>query len=163
MEQNDLSYRLIRAMAQVPKLLRPPRFMDIRRSEMMALGCIWHMTQFGKSTTTPSQIGEMMEVSRPAVTAQLNHLEEQGYIQREIDPNDKRRTRVRCTEKGRQSFIDSYMYIQRMSSLLIQALGKEKVEELIDLLHQVNRVLSEQQPSASFTWDHPSTKKGAST
>ena len=68
--------------------------MDIRRAEIVMLGCIWHITQFGEQATTPSQLGKVLQISRPAVTAQLNRLEKMGYIQRAADPRDKRRVQV---------------------------------------------------------------------
>ncbi len=163
MESNDLSYRLIQALAHTPRLLRPPQDMDIRRAEIVMLGCIWHITQFGEQATTPSQLGKVLQISRPAVTAQLNRLEKMGYIQRAADPRDKRRVQVQCTEKGRKILHDGYAHIQQVSRILMEALGKEKVEELIDLLQQASRALDRQaEMNGCACWPPSQGQKGDS-
>lgn len=163
MEPNDLSYQLIQALAHAPRLLRPPYEVEIRPAEGMTLGCIWHMTQCGEQAITPSQLGKMLQVSRPAVTAQLNRLEKLGYVHREMDPHDKRRVQVRCTEKGEAILRNGCAHIQRVSSILIQALGKEKIEDLIDLLRQASQALAAQPEMDGFPCGHPSAgEKGES-
>ena len=50
---------------------------------------------------TPSEIGKTLGVSRPAMTAILNSLEEKGLILRTMDHLDKRRVLVSLSNKGK--------------------------------------------------------------
>ena len=144
MESNDLSYRLLQALMRTSKLLRPPHDLEIRRADIVTLGCIWRHTQCEKQAIAPSELGDILKISRPAVTAQLNRLEKLGYVQREMDPHDKRRVQVQCTEKGRTILHDGYVHLQQVNHTLIETMGKEKTEELIALLQQASRALAEQ-------------------
>lgn len=163
MEPNDLSYQLIQVLAHAPKLLRPPYDVEIRPTEGMTLGCIWHMTKCGEQAITPSELGKMLQISRPAVTAQLNRLERLGYVRREIDPHDKRRVQVLCTEKGEAILHNGCVHIQRVSSILIQALGQEKIKELINLLQQASQALAVQPEMDGFPCGHPSAGEKGET
>jgi DNA-binding MarR family transcriptional regulator/CheY-like chemotaxis protein len=51
---------------------------------------------------SPSSIAKHCGVSRAAMTGLLDGLEEDGYVERDIDPSDRRALRVKLTAKGQQ-------------------------------------------------------------
>ena len=50
-------------------------------------------------TCTASQLAEMLNISKPAVTAKINELIRQGLVTKEPDPNDRRRAYLRIDEE----------------------------------------------------------------
>jgi len=47
-----------------------------------------------------SQLGRAMSVTKQAAARTISVLEERGYVSREPDPDDRRRMRLRVTERG---------------------------------------------------------------
>ena len=47
-----------------------------------------------------SELGRRMAVTKQAAAKTLTALEERGFVRREADPEDKRRMRVRVTDRG---------------------------------------------------------------
>lgn len=56
--------------------------------------------EHGCDALAPSKLSQHMGVSRNTISALLNALEEQGYIVRELDPDDRRQFRVQITPPG---------------------------------------------------------------
>ena len=61
--------------------------LPIRLSEMAVLNIITHR----EGLFTPLMIAELMNVSKPMVTAHITTLEKKGYIYKEASKEDKRR------------------------------------------------------------------------
>jgi len=57
-------------------------------------------SQAGGGALAPSSLSRHMGVSRNTISALLNGLEEQGYITRELHPEDRRQFRVQITPAG---------------------------------------------------------------
>ena len=87
-----MAFELIRGFAHVNRFLRPQCApFHLRKSELMALGCVCYAHGHRKKALSPSEIGEILGISRPAITAILNTLEEKELILRTMDHLDKRR------------------------------------------------------------------------
>ncbi len=50
---------------------------------------------------SPSSLAEEMEMSPSQASALLSHLEGRGFLERTLDPADRRKVLLRLTEKGR--------------------------------------------------------------
>lgn len=70
--------------------------------ELVILGALKRMGPPYQSTA--SDLLRLHWVSMPGLMKQLARLEEQGYVQRETDPEDRRRTFVRLTRKAHGLF-----------------------------------------------------------
>lgn len=63
-----------------------------------------HLAMFrypGLDGTRPSQLAAELQVTKQAVNQLVGHLEERGYITREVDPADGRGRIIRLTGRGR--------------------------------------------------------------
>jgi DNA-binding MarR family transcriptional regulator len=56
----------------------------------------------GQRTALPSQLGEQLGLTSGSVTTMLDRLEQQGYLTRAPDPDDRRKVIVRATPKATQ-------------------------------------------------------------
>ena len=66
---------------------------------------------------TQRELGDMLHLSAPTVTAMLKRMERSGTIEREPDPTDQRIARVRLTASGRE-------LEQRLSGVLAVEIGR---------------------------------------
>lgn len=77
------------------------KFMELRHGvtgpQRTALRILGYRPQI-----TASELAELMHLHPSTLTGVLRRLEERGYIIREVDENDRRRTLLRLTAAGRQ-------------------------------------------------------------
>lgn len=110
----------------------------IKPSEVRVLVCIKKINgEDNLHGVNVSQISKMLFVTSPTVTQMIKSLSNNGYIERFIDPEDRRIADIRLTEKGQilaQKAIDRHKEI--FSGLLVK-LGKEKSDALNSLLDEV--------------------------
>ena len=71
------------------------RRMGLGASEMAALE---HLQ--GAGELTPGQLGRRLSMTSGAVTALVDRMERDGYVERSPNPNDRRRSLVRVTAVG---------------------------------------------------------------
>lgn len=62
-----------------------------------------------------SDLAQADHCSQPTMTVQLKRLQDVGYVERRVDPADKRAQRIKLTEAGREALIA--MRAQRQSVL----------------------------------------------
>ena len=55
----------------------------------------------GREYLHPSEIAEMLYCDRPTATVILRNMERQGWVTREPDPGNRKRSRIRITPAGR--------------------------------------------------------------
>jgi DNA-binding MarR family transcriptional regulator len=86
---------------------------------------------------TPAQLADSCHVTRAAMTSRLDRLLEGGYVTREVDPLDRRRTLVRPTSKGRETW-NEYLYAGKLrEKQLLSALTPRELDQLNTLLRKV--------------------------
>lgn len=92
----------------------------------------------------PSALAEQCGVSRAAMTGLLDGLEQEGYVERDDHPSDRRALRVKLTPKG-EAFLDWIApHDQSQISELIHSLDKVEQQTLIDLMRNAIALFDEQ-------------------
>ena len=134
----DMAFELIRGFAHVNRFLRPQCApFHLRKSELMALGCVCYAHGHRKKALSPSEIGEILGISRPAITAILNTLEEKELISRRDDPKDSRKVIVYITEQGREHAVRTnerlYVWYRKLQAYL----GEHDSRELVRILRRL--------------------------
>ncbi|MCC7354322.1 MAG: winged helix DNA-binding protein [Anaerolineae bacterium] len=91
---------------------------------------------------SPTHLSHWRKVSKNTISALLRGLEEQGLIQRTLDPVDKRVFRIRLTDAGRE-FVRSTapQHVAYMNSLLADLTPPERAQ-LLELLGKLSRSLA---------------------
>ncbi len=120
-----------------------PRQSDLRPSEIMVLMMIARTTEQNKSSPFPSQISKALNLSRPAITPILNQLEKMGYIIRQFDPIDRRKTRIVIQAKAMDAFMANCSMYQKQIDLLKDQM-KEDFDMMLILMEKANTLLSNQ-------------------
>jgi DNA-binding MarR family transcriptional regulator len=88
---------------------------------------------------TPTTLSHNQNVSKNTISSLLRGLEEQGLIQREIDPVDKRIFRIQLTDHGRQLMAVAAPLRIRHLNHLTSGLTPAEQEQLIGLLAKLFR------------------------
>ncbi|MBQ8279811.1 MAG: MarR family transcriptional regulator [Roseburia sp.] len=111
--------------------------LPIRLSEMAVLNIITHRD----GLFTPLMIAELMNVSKPMITAHITVLEKKGYIYKEASKEDKRSFYVRPTEKARELVKSETEKMKGQLRKIEETLGEEKYQELLVALRDINELL----------------------
>jgi DNA-binding MarR family transcriptional regulator len=89
----------------------------------------------------PTEISHFQQVSKNTISSLLRGLEEQGFIEREIDSEDLRAFRIHLTDAGREHITSTApQRIEGINQLLAE-LSQEEIELLLALLTKVRRSL----------------------
>lgn len=76
------------------------------------------------------ELAQLLDISPAAVATSLKSLEKNGYIQREPEPGDARRNRVRLTPKGQQAVDDCFACLQRVSRRMYAGFSTQEQTQL---------------------------------
>lgn len=85
------------------------------------------------------QLTEMMRINPSTMSEFIGHLESDGYVERNVDPSDKRATLITLTEKGRARACELQDERKEKLILLFSPLTEEEREELFRLLNKLQR------------------------
>lgn len=86
----------------------------------------------------PTEIAERSCLLLPSLTRILQTLVEKGYITRAPHPTDGRRVQIAITAAGRALIASNMAESERITARLQEQLGKDKLDLLLDLLHQLD-------------------------
>lgn len=111
--------------------------LPIRPSEMGVLNII----AATPGPHSPVMLAELLGVSKPMITANLNSLSEKGYITKEPSQDDKRVYYVLLTEKALQLVEAARIDTDKNLAQLAETMGQEAFELLVALTQRANQIL----------------------
>ena len=85
------------------------------------------------------QLTEEMRINASTMSEFIGHLETDGYVERNIDPSDKRATLITLTEKGRARAGELQDERKEKLDQLFSPLTEEEQKELFRLLNKLQR------------------------
>ncbi|MFE0763624.1 MarR family winged helix-turn-helix transcriptional regulator [Streptomyces smyrnaeus] len=106
------------------------------------LHCLDVLTQ--RESATPSQLGAALGLTTGSVTAMLDRLARLGYLTREPDPNDRRKSVVRATTAIRRGADDLYGPLAEEGAALLGRYSLPELELLLDFARR-SREIQERQ------------------
>ncbi len=83
-----------------------------------------------------SQAARQLGVSAPAVSKGIRKLEELGYLERNINKNDRRFTFITLTPKGSTALAEANAKLYEILDRIISRVGKENIDTLDRLLNE---------------------------
>jgi DNA-binding MarR family transcriptional regulator len=92
-------------------------------------------------TQSMSDIGKCLSMPKPHVTVIVDKLIEEGYVERQSDPNDRRVVNILLTEKGLEDFENIKQEISENLKLKLSKLSDEEQEILADASQKVREIL----------------------
>ena len=94
--------------------------------------------QHGNPTVNPTHLANTQQVSKNTISSLLRSLEEQGFIERTLDQDDRRQFHIRLTEAGRQLVRDSLPVHITFLNQLTNELSRDEVNNLHQLLQRLH-------------------------
>lgn len=86
-------------------------------------------------------LAERAGVSKQAMAQLVTHLERHGYVERSVDPADRRAQLIRATDRGREVFALAREFMAEIDARLEQRLGPADKRRLRELLEALNDAL----------------------
>lgn len=92
----------------------------------------------GKECLNPSEISERQGTSRNTISSLIRSLEEDGLIERSLDPNDRRKFNIKLTENGRSLVTDNARQHFQIIGQCFSTLTPDEQDTLSALLTKIN-------------------------
>ena len=88
------------------------------------------LTLIGPRGGRIQQIAEAQDISKQAVSAIVSELEQLGYLQRSLDPDDARQWVLTFTPRGRALIEDSVASVEELAKALAISVGKRRWQRI---------------------------------
>ncbi|MBT2687477.1 MarR family transcriptional regulator [Bacillus sp. ISL-47] len=100
-----------------------------------------YINQVGSCTS--SELAEVFDVKKSAITAMITRMWEKGLIQRTRDENDRRVVYLTLTEKGNELYAEAEEKIHKLVESLITRFDQTEIQQFIETFEKLNKVLLE--------------------
>ncbi len=133
--------RLVHQIANTYENLASEQMRDSRLSEprWRLLMRLLIAERFGSPSVYPTQLSKSQHVSKNTISTHLRTLEEDGLIERELDPEDRRQFRIRLSPAGRALVLEATPRFVTLLNRLAGALSSAEVEQLQQLLQKLHQ------------------------
>lgn len=126
------------------RMNRPkPKDSNLRPSELMVLMVLGHRRMTTANSVVPSELSKELNLSRPALTPILNELEAKGFIRREFDVKDRRRTKIVLQEAKFHEIKAGFGNYSERFQALIDRFETDELNSLYHLLSKANHILND--------------------
>ncbi|MGE4273435.1 MAG: MarR family winged helix-turn-helix transcriptional regulator [Desulfitobacterium sp.] len=115
---------------------------EVPRSEFKLLKVVKTNSTEGEGVTI-SSLSDHLGISKPAVSQMINHLEDEGYIERGSTKNDRRLVFVRLTDRGEQYMAQRYQEFLQAMTGIFNRMGEKDTEELLRLLEKLYDIVTD--------------------
>ncbi|RBP91362.1 DNA-binding MarR family transcriptional regulator [Cytobacillus firmus] len=100
-----------------------------------------YINQVGSCTS--SELAEVFDVKKSAITAMITRMWEKGLIQRTRDENDRRVVYLTLTEKGSELYVKAEEKIHNLVESLINRFDQAEIQQFIETFEKLDKVLSQ--------------------
>ncbi len=151
-ERNNYELNVIHKIIEQTKVLMTDIFinMSITNKEFFILNMIIEYKKNGRKITS-TEISNAFSISRAAVSQFVSSLEKRGFILRTTSRNDRRKTYLEITEKGRETISETEKHLDGIFDTVKTKLGGERFETLICLLDDISKIITEVSLTAENT------------
>jgi len=91
-----------------------------------------------------SNLAARMRMSAPGISRMLRQLEEEGYVERTVDRENRRNTYIHITREGEKERENVHTEMSAFMDTLIMAMGEEDMLALLTLWSRLLTVLESQ-------------------
>lgn len=107
---------------------------------------LWHLAR--NEGTHQAALAELMDVAPISLTRQLDRLEEEGLVERRVDPDDRRRFRLYLTESAQPALESLHRLAGQTRRRALARLDQEDIRSLRRMLNVMRENLCEQPEAA---------------
>src|SRR5712691_4633596 len=139
----ELGFTHALLMASAEEYFRPA---GLSWSKLFILLWLRAIQDEGGKGLNPSELSDHLAVTRNTVSTLLGGLERQGYITRELDPEDKRRFVIRLTPTGSEIVQRCAPRLFSHLQVLLSSMDKEQRIALVHGLMELQRIVLQDRP-----------------
>lgn len=100
-----------------------------------------YMNRVGSCTST--ELAEVFEVKKSAITAIITRMWEKGLIQRTRDEDDRRVVYLTLTDKGNDLFNKTEQRVHKLVESFIEKFDPKEIIQFIETFEKLNQILLE--------------------
>ncbi|MDP4119521.1 MAG: MarR family transcriptional regulator [Bacillota bacterium] len=146
--ENSLTIEFMQAMNRLKNSMRPrqnPLYTDLYADlSSPEIHILFHMREFcvkkAEMEIPMQELHKQFDISKPALTQQINKLEDKGYIERIVHKDDRRSTFLQITPKGNDVFDQRKKIIAEKLDEFIKEMGEEDTKKLIELVNKLYEI-----------------------
>jgi DNA-binding MarR family transcriptional regulator len=98
----------------------------------------------------PSEISDRSGTSRNTISSLIRTLEEDGYVERELDSADRRKFNILLSDSGRSLVVDNIGRHMQIVDQIFSILSSDELDQLSQQLHRLNdRALAYKEATAT--------------
>lgn len=106
---------------------------NVTLSQVRVLNFLWRQN----GSCSQKQIEDFLQVSHPTVVGLVSRMEQSGYIQTSVSPDDKRNKIVTVTDSGMSLACELCRYMEDIDKRMLVGLTDEQQAQLADMLYIV--------------------------
>lgn len=106
---------------------------NVTLSQVRVLNFLWREN----GSCSQKQIEDFLQVSHPTIVGLVSRMEQSGYIQTSVSPDDKRNKIVTVTDSGMSLACELCRYMEDIDKRMLVGLTDEQQAQLADMLYIV--------------------------
>ena len=106
---------------------------NVTLSQVRVLNFLWREN----GSCSQNEIEDFLQVSHPTVVGLVSRMEQSGYIQTSVSPDDKRNKIVTVTDSGMSLACELCRYMEDIDKRMLVGLTDEQQAQLADMLYIV--------------------------
>lgn len=138
MDNNKLKLSLVESLEKVYYMEAFSQMTEFLQGELYLLRflVINSDEEFG-----PSELSEKINISRPRITNIISTLKDKKLLTTEADKEDRRRLKVKVTEKGKNFILKKQKHVLGNFDVIIDGIGEKNTLELIRIINLATDIM----------------------
>ena len=143
MENNSHTTHVPEIIAHINQLKAQRRSNHSQQKNGRGSGLVLAYLYDNGDNVIPSEVGKMMNVSTPRITAILNKLEAKNLIERNISPEDRRNIFITLSAEGRKIVEEKKAQQEKLIQTLVSRVDEQDIQAFIRVLDALETVIDE--------------------
>ena len=143
----NISVRAWRAIMETYAAITPLLETDLRNQtdlDLLTYDVLLHVYEARKPGIRMTDLARRVVLTKSGLTATVDRLEDRGLMARTPDPDDRRATRIRLTERGTQTFLDAAsIHVADIATHFGSRLTDEGASAIVKILEPIRAVFAE--------------------
>lgn len=145
MEEDSVEESIPQTLRMLREISLSCIFKGVTLNEYVMLKTMLKLGQkSGNGRVYISEIVRNLHSSTPAVSKTLKIMESKNFVERETDPENRRKTFVYVTEEGCAAEADSDRAFHRFLDNVVQKIGKEDMDRFFELAERITAQIMEE-------------------
>lgn len=140
MENSELKLKLIQSLEKIYYMEAFSKLADFLQGELYLLN---FLSLDSDEEYGPSELSDLLHISRPRITATISALKKKKYVHTELDKVDRRRLKVKITDLGRKFVDEKQIEVEGNFDGLIEGIGENDTLELIRIVNLAADVMED--------------------